>query len=67
MKVLIYCRVSSDEQREGTSLDVQEERLRKYCQVKEYEIIDLPCREDESKDIHKETNNTRHLQIHHDP
>ena len=28
MNVIIYCRVSSDEQAEGTSLDVQEERLR---------------------------------------
>ena len=31
MNVIIYCRVSSDEQTLGASLDVQEERLRKYC------------------------------------
>ena len=48
MKVIIYCRVSSDEQREGTSLDVQEERLRRHCEAQGYEIINLPCREDES-------------------
>lgn len=34
MNVIIYCRVSSDEQKLGASLDVQEERLRKYCNQK---------------------------------
>ena len=34
MNVIIYCRVSSDEQTLGASLDVQEERLRKYCNPK---------------------------------
>ena len=29
--VIIYYRVSSNEQTLGASLDVQEERLRKYC------------------------------------
>ena len=48
MNVIIYCRVSSDEQAEGTSLDVQEERLRAYCERKGYNIIDIPHREDES-------------------
>ena len=32
--MIIYCRVSSDEQVEGTSLDVQEERLTAYCDRK---------------------------------
>ena len=48
MNVIIYCRVSSDEQAEGTSLDVQEERLTAYCERKGYNIIDVPHREDES-------------------
>jgi len=48
MNVIIYCRVSSDEQAEGTSLDVQEERLEAYCERKGYTIIDIPHREDES-------------------
>ena len=48
MNVIIYCRVSSDEQVEGTSLDVQEERLKVYCERKGYNIIDIPHREDES-------------------
>lgn len=48
MNVIIYCRVSSDEQAEGTSLDVQEERLKTYCERKGYTIIDIPHREDES-------------------
>ena len=48
MNVIIYCRVSSDEQAEGSSLDVQEERLTAYCERKGYEIVDVPHREDES-------------------
>ena len=48
MKVIIYCRVSSDEQAEGTSLDVQEERLMNYCERKGYSVVDVPHREDES-------------------
>ena len=47
--VIIYCRVSSDEQTLGASLDVQEERLRKYCNQMGYNIIDnISYREDES-------------------
>ena len=48
MNVIIYCRVSSDEQAEGTSLDVQEERLMNYCERKGYTVVDVPHREDES-------------------
>lgn len=50
--VIIYCRVSTDEQRQGTSVDVQEERLKAYCTYKSYNIISQPefmdCKEDES-------------------
>lgn len=47
--VIIYYRVSSNEQTLGASLDVQEERLRKYCNQMGYNIIDnIPYREDES-------------------
>lgn len=43
--VIIYCRVSSDEQTLGASLDVQEKRLRKYCNQMGYNIIDnIPYR-----------------------
>ena len=48
MNVIIYCRVSSDEQAEGTSLDVQEKRLTRYCNQRGYNIIDIPHREDAS-------------------
>lgn len=41
-RVGIYCRVSTQDQvREGFSLSEQEERLRKLCDYKEYEIIDI--------------------------
>ena len=46
--VLIYCRVSSDEQAKGGSLDFQEERLKRYCSDNGYTIIDFDFREDES-------------------
>ena len=47
--VIIYCRVSTDEQRKGTSVEVQEERLREYCKRMVYNIIELPnFKEDES-------------------
>ncbi|MDE6266881.1 MAG: recombinase family protein [Muribaculaceae bacterium] len=49
---MIYSRVSTDEQRQGTSVDVQEERLKDYCAYKGYNIINIPefqdCKEDES-------------------
>ena len=52
INVIIYCRVSTDEQRKGTSVDVQEERLKAYCIYKGYNIINTPefndCKEDES-------------------
>lgn len=41
-RVGIYCRVSTQDQvREGFSLSEQEERLRKLCDYKDYEIIDI--------------------------
>ena len=46
--VIIYCRVSSDEQKKGSSLEVQEERLVRECQRSGYNIIDIPHWEDES-------------------
>ena len=38
-KVILYCRVSSDEQAENTSLDFQEDSLRKYCARNVYDVI----------------------------
>jgi DNA invertase Pin-like site-specific DNA recombinase len=48
MNVILYCRVSTDEQADGCSLDVQEERLRTYCNKHEYNIIgeEQPYKED---------------------
>ena len=41
-RVGIYCRVSAQDQvREGFSLSEQEERLRKLCDYKEYDIVDV--------------------------
>ncbi|WP_304807221.1 recombinase family protein, partial [Bacteroides acidifaciens] len=49
MNVIIYCRVSSDEQTLGASLDVQEERLRKHCNQMRV------CRNDASSFLYKQS------------
>ena len=36
---VIYVRVSSDEQVNGTSLDQQEAQCRKYCKEKGFEVV----------------------------
>ena len=50
MNVILYCRVSTDEQADGCSLDVQERCLRAYCDKFHYNIIgeEQPYREDYS-------------------
>ena len=50
MNVIIYCRVSTDEQADGCSLDMQERYLRAYCDNHHYNIIgeEQPYREDYS-------------------
>lgn len=49
--VILYCRVSSDEQAYGTSLDFQHESLENYCQKRGYHIVDVK-REDYSAKHH---------------
>ena len=51
MNVIIYCRVSSDEQADGTSLDFQERVLREYCARNNYNVLHC-CREDFSAKHH---------------
>lgn len=46
--VILYCRVSTDEQADGCSLDVQEQRLRAYCLAHNYNVVDEVRREDYS-------------------
>ena len=50
MNVILYCRVSTDEQTEGCSLDMQERYLRAYCANLHYNIIgeEQPYKEDYS-------------------
>jgi DNA invertase Pin-like site-specific DNA recombinase len=40
VNVILYCRVSSDEQAEGCSLNEQERQLRAYCVRSGYNVID---------------------------
>src|SRR5690242_12739239 len=43
---ILYCRVSTDEQaNQGHSLEYQESVLKKFCQVKEYNVVET-IRED---------------------
>ena len=50
MNVLLYTRVSTDEQTDGCSLDMQERYLRAYCNNHQYNIIgeEQPYKEDYS-------------------
>ena len=49
---IIYIRVSSDEQIDGTSLDFQETECRKYCERKGFEVVAVFREEGESaKDL----------------
>jgi len=42
MKVAIYCRVSSDEQKnEGVSLGAQEERCRAFAFAKDWQVVQV--------------------------
>ena len=50
MNVILYCRVSTDEQADGCSLDMQERYLRAYCKNQDYNIVgeEQPYNEDYS-------------------
>ena len=41
INVILYCRVSSDEQAEGCSLNEQERQLRSFCTNNGYNVIDI--------------------------
>lgn len=41
MRTILYCRVSSDEQAKGASLEVQESCLRSYCVNHGYEVVGI--------------------------
>jgi len=47
MNIILYYRVSTDEQAKGFSLDYQEEVLNRFCEIKGYNVI-KSYREDES-------------------
>ena len=49
--VILYCRVSTDEQREGSSLEVQEQYLRAYCANQNLNIIDVYREDFSAKDF----------------
>ena len=48
MNVILYCRVSTDEQANGCSLEMQESYLRAYCANHNYNIVNEPYHEDYS-------------------
>ena len=41
MNVILYCRVSTDEQADGCSLEIQERCLRAYCSNHQYNIVGI--------------------------
>ena len=46
--VILYCRVSTDEQADGCSLDMQERYLRAYCSNHDYHVVGNVYKEDAS-------------------
>lgn len=52
-KVIIYCRVSTDEQSYGNSLDYQEMRLKEYCKIMQYEIFEIIKDDKSGKDFNR--------------
>ncbi len=49
-KVILYCRVSTDEQAEGCSLEMQERTMKTYCTNHGYEVIDVYTDDYSAKD-----------------
>lgn len=42
LKVCGYCRVSTEEQKKyGYSIDAQIDKIKKYCELKEYQLVDM--------------------------
>ena len=37
--IILYCRVSTDEQAEGCPLEIEEQRLQAYCKNNDYNVI----------------------------
>ena len=54
--VILYTRVSTDEQAEGCSLEVQEEFLRAYCSNHDYHIVGEVYKEDFKNELERADN-----------
>ncbi len=52
-KVILYCRVSTEEQSHGNSLDYQEMRLRQYCEIMKYEVFEVKKDNKSGKDFNR--------------
>lgn len=52
-KVIIYCRVSTDEQSYGNSLDYQEMRLKEYCKIFQFEVVEIIKDDKSGKDFNR--------------
>lgn len=52
-KVILYCRVSTEEQSYGNSIDYQEMRLREYSKIMNYEVFDVKKDNKSGKDFNR--------------
>jgi DNA invertase Pin-like site-specific DNA recombinase len=52
-KVILYCRVSTDEQSYGNSLDYQEMRLLEYSKIMHYDVVKLIKDDKSGKDFNR--------------
>ena len=59
LRVAAYCRVSTDEQSYGNSLDYQEMRLKEYCNIMQYEIFEIIKDDKSGKDFNR--NGWKHI------
>ena len=57
--VILYCRVSTEEQEKGSSLNWQEDYLRRYCGMKHYNVVAVYKEDKSAKFLRRDFNYTR--------
>ncbi len=53
-KVILYCRVSTEDQSHGNSLDYQEMRLKEYSKIMQYDVFDIIQDNKSGKDFNRD-------------
>jgi site-specific DNA recombinase len=53
MRAVLYCRVSTEQQLEGISLDAQDARLASYAAAQGWEVVERICDDETGKTLHR--------------